>query len=185
MGPYIFESKRLGGRPWLKNDYPKFAEINQDEMVMRFFPKTLTHSDSNNLAARYQSRLEHFGYSYFAVDHLEDKRFIGCIGLQMATFASSFTPCIEIGWRLDKNYWNQGLATEGELACLDYGFSSLGFTEVYSFTSPLNVASETVMRKIGMKKIGNFEHPNLPDGHVLKLHLLYKIDLDTHGIQRT
>ena len=39
-------------------------------------------------------------------------------------------------------------------------------------------ASESqVMQKIGMKLMGFFSHPALPDGHRLKPHVLYKLEL--------
>ncbi|WP_376768628.1 GNAT family N-acetyltransferase [Paenibacillus foliorum] len=44
-------------------------------------------------------------------------------------------------------------------ACLQYGFSKLGFHDVYSFTADFNKPSKKVMMKIGMSFIKMFSHP--------------------------
>ena len=49
--------------------------------------------------------------------------------------------------------------------------------EVYSFTASCNHRSERVMQKIGLEPAGFFLHPSLPDGHHLKEHVLYHMDL--------
>jgi ribosomal-protein-alanine N-acetyltransferase len=106
---------------------------------------------------------------------MDNGQFIGYTGFAHPTFESHFTPCVEIGWRLSKENWNQGFATEAALACLHYGFKKLAFNEIYSFTATINLPSIKVMEKIGMKKQGEFEHPALAEGHKLKTHVLYKI----------
>jgi len=87
-----------------------------------------------------------------------------------------FSPCIEIGWRLAKEYWHQGYATEGAHAILDYAFNNLNLDKVVSFTAKSNTPSEAVMKKIGMVKIQEFQHPKLPEDHPLCWHVLYEID---------
>ena len=80
------------------------------------------------------------GYCYFAVDQLNDGSFIGFIGFCYQTYESQFTPSVDIGWRLNKKYWNNGFATEGAKKCLDYGFNKLGLKNIIS-TTPINLAS--------------------------------------------
>jgi ribosomal-protein-alanine N-acetyltransferase len=68
-------------------------------------------------------------------------------------------------------------ATEGARAALDYGFNSIGLEEIVSFTSAINVRSWRVMERLGMRRDvgGDFDHPNVPEGHPLRLHVLYRI----------
>ncbi|MCL4154756.1 UNVERIFIED_CONTAM: hypothetical protein GTU68_009560 [Idotea baltica] len=155
--------------------------MNQDPEVMRFFPNTLTAEETKGLIERLQKHFDEYGFTFYAVDHLADGEFIGFLGLVRAIFESSFTPCNEIGWRLRKEYWGQGLATEGAKACLDYGFSNLGFNEVYSFTATINPPSENVMKKLRMTKVGEFDHPKLAMDSPLLRHVLYKITKAEHG----
>ncbi|WP_339364221.1 GNAT family N-acetyltransferase, partial [Vallitalea maricola] len=93
-----------------------------------------------------------------------------------AIFESYFTPCVEIGWRLDNKYWNKGYATEGAKACLKYGFNIIGLNDIYSFTSQLNEPSINVMKKIGLIEQGTFNHPKVEKDNHLRTHVLYKID---------
>jgi RimJ/RimL family protein N-acetyltransferase len=110
-------------------------------------------------------------------------RFAGFIGLSIPSFEAPFTPCVEIGWRLDPEHWNCGYATEGARAVLEYGFVSLQLDEIVSFTAPGNLRSRRVMEKIGMahSPSDDFDHPALPEGHPLRRHVLYRTDRPAAG----
>lgn len=161
MKKYLFKTARLGFREWRENDVEPLVDINSDEEVMAFFPKKPSLEDTRNFVKRMQSSYQRKGFCYFAVDAIEKEEFIGFIGFAEKTFPSDFTPAIDIGWRLKRNVWNRGLATEGAKACLDYGFNHLTLTEIIAITPLLNIQSQRVMEKIGMKKVKNFEHPDL------------------------
>ena len=110
----------------------------------------------------------------YAVEKRSTNEFIGYTGFMIPDFVSFFSPCVEIGWRIKREEWNKGYATEAAKACLGYGFDKLKFDEVYSFTSILNLPSEKVMQKIGMMKLSEFAHPKLSLDHPLSPHVLYK-----------
>ncbi|MFP3422175.1 GNAT family N-acetyltransferase, partial [Bacillus sp. SIMBA_161] len=90
--------------------------------------------------------------------------FIGFIGLLDVNFDIGVKGATEIGWRLDQQFWKRGYATEGAKACLDYAFQELGKTAIYSFTAAINLPSITVMKRIGMEKISEFDHPCVAEG---------------------
>jgi ribosomal-protein-alanine N-acetyltransferase/3-dehydroquinate dehydratase/shikimate dehydrogenase len=90
-------------------------------------------------------------------------------------FEASFTPCVEIGWRLARPWWGQGFATEGARAALAYGFECLDLPEIVSFTVPANTRSRRVMEKLGMRYTEDFEHPHIDPGHPLCGHVLYRL----------
>jgi len=171
---YIFESKRLGFRLWLERDYELFSKMNQKETVMRYFDHPLTKEESYALIDRIINHYNEKGYTVWAIEIKETKEFIGFIGLYTAHFESDFTPCVEIGWRLDDQFWNKGYATEGAKEVLKYGTEILGIHDIYSFTSEINLPSIRVMEKIGLKKVKFFEHPNFEENHPLRPHVLYK-----------
>ena len=172
---YTIQTQRLGLRNWQPADFDLFAEMNANEEVMRFFPKTFNREESIAGAKRYMEHLEKYGYTYFAVDKLTDGEFIGFIGLFYQTYESHFTPCTDIGWRLRKMAWGKGYATEGAKACLQFGFAEKGLALIYSVCPKLNIPSEKVMQKIGMQKEGEFDHPKIADGSPLRRCNLYKI----------
>lgn len=127
---------------------------------------------------------DHFrarGFGLYAAELRSDGRLIGYIGLHTPTFEAHFTPCVEIGWRLASDVWGQGIATEGARAAVHHALQDLGLDEIVSFAVPANQRSIRIMQKIGMTHdaADDFEHPNLPVGHPLRHHVLYR--LRRHG----
>lgn len=169
------ETDRLILRDWKDDDLIAFRKINSDDQVMEYFPKTLTDEETDNFYHLIKEEIKDSGYGLFAAELKGSGEFIGFIGLHKANFEADFTPCIEIGWRLKKEAWGKGYATEGARAALAYGFDTLGFKEIYSFTATINKRSENVMKKIGMNYMKNFNHPKLAPDHSLCEHVLYCI----------
>lgn len=175
MTPYIFESERLGFRIWKEEDRESFAILNADGEIMKYYTNVLTEKESNDLVDRFKAHMAAKGFGPWVVEIKETREFIGYIGFLTAIFDSEFTPCVEIGWRLDKKHWHEGYATEGALACLQYGFKHLNFEEVCSFTAITNQPSINVMKRIGMTYQCEFKHPKIEDSNPLKNHVLYKL----------
>jgi RimJ/RimL family protein N-acetyltransferase len=174
--PYLFTSVRLGFRTWRPFDLDDFAAINKDPEVMRYFQKPLSTKETHAMIDRMVTLFEEKGYCYFAVDMLSNRELIGTIGLGWKTFEADFTPCVDIGWRLAKKWWNQGLATEGAMACLDFARQQ-GITEVLSMASVENTASIEVMKKIGMSYWKDFDHPDLWEFPEIQQCALYRVSL--------
>jgi ribosomal-protein-alanine N-acetyltransferase len=143
---------------------------------MEFFPAMLTEAETRQRVHAYTREIQERNYGLWAVELTTTHEFIGFIGLHEATFVSAFTPCVEVGWRLAKRYWNRGYATEGARACIDYGFNKTPLTEISSFTAVLNKRSEHVMQKAGLAKVCEFDHPSIVAGHPLRPHVLYQIN---------
>lgn len=171
----MIETERLILRKWKESDYKTFIEMNQDKDVMEFFPSTLTKEETLSMIERIKKHFEVNNFGLFAVELKETSEFIGFLGLSIPRFEADFMPCVEIGWRLHKKYWNNGYATEAGKACLRYAFEELNLEEVVSFTAKINKKSIKVMEKIGMEFDLEFDHPNVKDGSELKPHVLYKI----------
>lgn len=169
------ETSRLRLRDWKEADLEPFCLLNADEQVMKYFPKTLSSEETNELYQSIQSECKECGFGLYAVEIKENQDFIGFIGFHRATFEADFTPCVEIGWRLKKQAWGYGYATEGAAACLQYGFATLGFDEVYSFTADRNTPSKKVMIKIGMRFVTLFHHPKMEQHSPLSKHVLFHI----------
>lgn len=156
MNNYIISTERLGLRRWIESDIIPFMQMNKDAEVMKYFPKTLTDEESFELVQRINLLFDKNSFGLFAVESKLTKQFIGFTGFSIPTFDAFFTPCIEIGWRYKKEAWGQGFATEAAKACLKYGFDTLQFDKVVSFTSAINLNSIKVMQKIGMTKAEEF-----------------------------
>jgi RimJ/RimL family protein N-acetyltransferase len=177
MTDQSLRTDRLLLRPWREADLDPFAALNADPAVMEYFPKTLDRQESDSLAARFRDLFRRQGYGPWAVEVPVLAPFIGFVGLHHVAFEAPFTPCVEIMWRLAREHWGRGYATEAARASLRHGFEQLGLDEIVSFTVPENARSRAVMERIGMtRSVGDdFDHPALPEGHRLQRHVLYRI----------
>ncbi|MFN5060976.1 MAG: GNAT family N-acetyltransferase, partial [Chloroflexota bacterium] len=107
---------RLLLRQWRDDDLAAFAAINQDPAVMRWLGPSLTEAQTDAFIMRIQTSWQTNGFGLFAVELRDMPDFIGYIGLAVPRFEASFTPCVEIGWRIASTHWGHGLATEGARA---------------------------------------------------------------------
>lgn len=171
------ETERLILRSWKYEDRETFAEMNGDVNVMKFFPATLSFDESNAFADRINAEFEETGFGLYAVEIRETGEFIGYVGFHRFTFDAPFSPGWEIGWRISDKFWNKGYATEAAMACIKYAREKKLCNRLYSFTAVPNIPSENVMKRIGMTFDGLFMHPALAEGHWLKEHKLYSLDL--------
>jgi RimJ/RimL family protein N-acetyltransferase len=172
---YLFTSERMGFRLWREDDLEEFAKLNADKAVMEHFPKTLTLEESKQLIERLKAQYAENGFTYYATDLLKTGELIGMIGLAYQTYPSEFTPAIDIGWRLKKDVWGNGYATEGATKCLEFAFNELMIDQVIAVCTLTNYQSENVMKKLGMKKLGEFNHPKLSNRPELERHVCYEI----------
>lgn len=168
------ETERLILRSWKAEDLPLFVVMNKDRRVMRYFPGFLSESETEAFYNRIQDEFNRKGWGLYAVEIKSTGEFIGYVGLHEIGFDADFTPGVEIGWRLASEYHNQGYATEAAKAVLTLAKES-GIERLYSFTAQLNEPSERLMQKIGMVKIGEFDHPKLSEYSPLRRHVLYLI----------
>ncbi|QNI34917.1 GNAT family N-acetyltransferase [Alloacidobacterium dinghuense] len=173
----ILQTSRLILRRWRDSDRRPFAEINADPRVMEFFPNLLTREQSDRAIDRIEASFTKHGFGLCAVEQLSSHEFLGFIGLSVPNFEAAFTPCVEIGWRLAAHAWGQGFATEGAKAIVAYAFETLKLASLVSFTAEQNMRSRRVMERIGMTfdTADSFDHPILPEGHLLRRHVLYRL----------
>ncbi len=151
--------------------------MNADPRVMEFMPASLSSQESDALIDRIQNHFQQHGFGLWAAEYTATRSFVGFIGLSIPAFEARFTPCVEIGWRLDELYWGRGLATEGARQVLRHAFEVIGLESLVSFTVPANTRSRRVMEKLGMTREprDDFDHPRLPPGHALRRHVLYRL----------
>lgn len=176
----VIETERLYLRQWQASDFAVFAKINADPEVMKYFPKLLTPKVSDIIASKCQQLIANQGWGLWAVCLKNSTKiyddFIGFVGLNDTHADMSFAPAVEIAWRLHKDYWGQGYATEAARAALNFAFTELSLDEVVSFTALINERSQLIMERIGMMDTrANFYHPALDPNHRLAEHVLYNM----------
>lgn len=175
------ETDRLVLRSWQDSDRAPLAAILGDPEVRRFYPSILSPEQAYAQFDFALARQAEVGFHLGAAELNATGQFVGLIGLgyipDETRAAIRGNPAVEIGWQFDKATWGQGLAPEGALALLGYGFETLGLDEIVAFTFRDNLPSRRVMQKIGMVRDpdADFEHPRLEPGHPLRPHVVYRI----------
>jgi RimJ/RimL family protein N-acetyltransferase len=177
MGVTTVATARLLLRAWRESDRDPFAAMNADPDVARYLPTQLDRVASDALIDRMVGHWAAHRFGLWAVERKDDGAFIGFTGLYQPAFEAHFTPAVEVGWRLAREAWGAGYATEAAFASLEFGFDTVGLEEIVSFTVPTNERSRRVMERLGMTRdpADDFDHPRLPPGHPLRRHVLYRL----------
>lgn len=167
--------RRVTLRSWQDRDGDAFAAMNSDPRVMEFFVAPLRRAESDDVLQRMRNAIAERGWGWWCVEI--DGECAGFTGLSKPPYDTPFTPCVEIGWRFRPQFWGRGYATEAAQLALDYGFNTLQLNEIVSFTAVGNTRSRRVMERIGMQRdlSGDFDHPQIPPGHPLRRHVLYRL----------
>ncbi len=168
---------RLRLRHWADADHEPFAAMNADPLVMEHFESPLDRTASDAWLDQIRASLDSRGWGLWAVERVDDGAFLGFVGLAVPSFEAAFTPCVEIGWRLAREAWGHGYATEAARAVAAHAFDALGLTELVSFTTVGNARSRAVMERLGMRHdpADDFEYPRLPARHPQRPHVLYRL----------
>lgn len=169
------ETDRLRLREWQLADREPFYRMNIEPEVQRFL-SPIDRDASDAMLAKIDRQFAENGWGFWAIEERETGQLIGMCGLAHATFEAFFTPAVEIGWRLSAKWQGKGYAREAAQRCLEFGFNDLNLPRIVSFTTPANTASWGLMKRIGMEKIGEFNHLGLPSSHPLSRHVAYQID---------
>lgn len=172
----MLETERLRLRQWRDEDYSAYARLNADPMVMRYFPSTLSEQQSHEQADKFRSLIAERGWGVWAVESKASGEFIGISGLNPLAGDSGIphAPLTEISWRILAADWGKGYAPEAARRVLQFAFEELALDAVYAFTAQVNMPSQRVMIKVGMRNTGeDFNHPKLESGHELERHCLY------------
>lgn len=172
----MIQTERLILRQWQGSDIESCIEMNQDPAVMKFFPNLYSPEHTKEMIEKMKKSIDDKGWGFWVCELKETGEFIGFIGIEDRFVPEMLKPAVEIGWRLRKEFWGKGYATEGAKAALDYGLNVLKLDEIISFTAMSNIPSRRVMEKIGMTRNpkDDFNHPKVPKGNPLRKHIIYR-----------
>ncbi|MFT6849381.1 MAG: RimJ/RimL family protein N-acetyltransferase [Sphingobacteriales bacterium] len=146
---------------WSEADLNILTKLNLDEDVMRFFESTLDRVASKAWLDRQMKMFDVHGFCYFKTLEKGTGEFVGIIGISLQDYPSDFNPSVDIGYRLNKKFWNMGLATEGALAMLDFSKNKCKINMISCVASKPNKGSIHIMEKVGFTFQYDFVHPNL------------------------
>jgi RimJ/RimL family protein N-acetyltransferase len=164
--PIVFlQTKRLQLRQFTLSDVAHIVALDSDPEVMRYIsygaPTPHDVIEKRVLASwlKYYESAERIGF--WAAETTVTREFIGWFHLRPDRFASDEQ---ELGYRLRRDCWRQGYATEGSLALLVDGFSVSKFDRISARTLLGNIGSQRVMQKCGLSLADYFVYPE----HILQ-----------------
>ena len=177
----MIETERLILRAFREEDRAPFAAINADPRVADWLGGVRDRAASDERVDRINAGIAQNGFDFWAAVRKSDGVLVGMIGLRMELHDPP-APCLELGWRLAVAAQGQGLATEGAAAAAAWGFANQPVDEILAWTAATNLASQAVMRRIGMvaEPWRDFDHPRLAPDHPLRAHVTWSLKRPAH-----
>jgi RimJ/RimL family protein N-acetyltransferase len=155
-------TERLVLRGWAPRDRAAFAALNADPEVVRWIGdgRPMPRATSDELVDRIEEQWRARGFGLWAVEERAGGAFVGFAGLAVPWFLPAVLPAVEVGWRLPRDAWGRGYATEAGGAALAHAFGPLALAEVIATIFPENTRSIRVAEKLGMRRSGHRIHPS-------------------------
>lgn len=158
---------RLVLRHWHDDDRVPFAAMNADAEVMHDLGGTLDRDASDRKLVRFASAFENHGYGRWVIEGTIDgghPSFLGYAGVMPNRGEHPLGEHEDVGWRLCRNAWGHGFASEAARAALNDVFTRVGLTEVLAYTAPGNVRSQAVMQRLGLRRDSSLDFRAHYDG---------------------
>ncbi|MBV8651702.1 MAG: GNAT family N-acetyltransferase [Alphaproteobacteria bacterium] len=155
-----FTTARLLLRPFRPEDIDQAFALFADPEVMKY---SVAGADSDRAAtearlARYQRDYERDGFGVFAMVDRGPGRLVGIAGLRRLEHGNE----VELIYRLRRDKWGQGFASEAVSALIDRGFRELGLRRIFAFIEPENLASQRAALRVGMAFVEDTLYEGMP-----------------------
>lgn len=148
----ILETPRLILRELSPADLSAICRVLQDKETMYAYEHAFSDEEVqawlNNQLRRYRED----GFGLWGVVLKESGELIGQCGLTWQSITDRRV--VEVGYLFERAYWHQGFATEAAIACKEYAFNVLGYSEVFSIIRDNNFASQKVALRNEMHECG-------------------------------
>ena len=149
----ILASTRLRYEPMSDAHFDGLAAMNADPEVMRYISgRAETPDETRAMIARVRTRWDEWGYGWWTLLDAATGEVVGAGGIQH--LGRDRANPHEIGWRLRRASWGQGLATEAARTLAAHAFDVLDAPLLCAVRHPDNAASQRVMDKLGMRFTG-------------------------------
>ena len=176
MVEFRLATERLVLRSWRGKDRAPFAAICADPQVMATLGPVMDRAQSDALIDRVNAMEAAHGHTFWALERAEDAALIGWCGVIRGDTGPVMGKA-EIGWRLARESWGHGYASEAARATLDWLFTNLADDAAWAITSYGNRRSRAVMERLGMRHQPelDFGHPELAEHDPLRPHVVYSL----------
>ena len=167
----ILETPRLILRELSPADLSAICRVLQDKETMYAYEHAFSDEEVqawlNNQLRRYRED----GFGLWGVELKENGELIGQCGLTWQSITDRRV--VEVGYLFERAYWHQGFATEAAIACKEYAFNVLGYSEVFSIIRDNNFASQKVALRNEMHECGIF----VKHYHGMEMpHIIFRVE---------
>ena len=164
---------RLLLRQWTDDDLVPLAEIHADPAVMRWIGdgSPLDLEQTADAIERWEEEWDDEGFGLFAVELLASGELIGAVGLTTPADLPELASEIAVEFRLGRQYWGQGYASEAAHAVLEFALQDRGLDRVIAVTRVGHTAARNVLDKLGLHLERETTGPG-EDRHALEIHAI-------------
>ena len=164
------ETERLIIRDIEEYDAQGMFELDSDPEVHEFLGKNpiKTIEEAKKVIVLIRAQYVRNGIGRWAIIDKRTEDFIGWTGLKYEQGLRKEFSYYDLGYRLRKKYWGNGIATETAIESLKYGFEKLDLKEIGAAADISHLVSNKILSKIGLKFIDTFDYEGVP-------HNWYKI----------
>lgn len=148
----VLSTERLNLRTVEAGDAPFYLElVNDPSWIANIGDRGIRTLDGARTAIEegpmaMQARL---GYSLYVVERRSDGAAMGLCGL----IKRDILPDTDIGYAISPAYWGHGYAYEAAAAVVQHARGALGLPRLLAITSPDNMASNALLRKLGLSLV--------------------------------
>lgn len=176
MNEFRLETERIVLRGWREADRDPFFAINSNPEVMATLGPLMNLDEVAALIVRMQGIEAEHGHCFWAMERRDDGRLIGWCGAIVGSVGPIAGKC-EIGWRMARDCWGQGLVSEAARATIAWLFANRADESLWAITTPDNRRSRAVMERLGMvyRPELDFNHPRLAADDPLLRHVTYEL----------
>ena len=144
----VAETERLVLRPFALEDAPAFMELTNSPQVRRYTGVEPYDSveEAEAMIEELLARYDRDGFGRWVVQRRSDGEFLGWCGLRPVERED-----VDLGFWILPRHWNRGYATEAARASVDLAFGKLDLPYLLGRAVAANVASMTVLGKLGFQ----------------------------------
>ncbi|MET1257022.1 GNAT family N-acetyltransferase [Aliikangiella maris] len=146
--PLIAITPRLELRAFSQFDAPGFYQMNLDPEVLRYTgDKPFVSVDEAAQFIENYSHYRQYGYGRWSIYLRESQQYIGFCGLRFDAQSGE----TDIGYRLQRAFWHQGLATEAAQKTVELAFNKYELASIIGRAVNENIGSHRILTKLGFK----------------------------------
>ena len=179
MDKKLIENELLYLREFTSEDFEDLCLILQDEETMYAYESAFTKEKVTDWLAWNLKSYQENGVGLWAIIDQKNKVFVGQCGIVYSDVEDE--SLLEIGFLVNKRYWNQGYASSASQLCITYAKNELKAEKICSIIRDTNLSSRKVAEKNGMTIVKQFDkdYSGLP-----VRHFVYSVDLTNEYEQR-